>query len=91
MADGRIPGAIAVDEKTIEIRIPDDEHRPRGDPLLRVSERGVGRQDREAAEGARLHARAAAAGGIEAWAKAGHAIERGEALPDDESRITFVS
>ncbi len=70
---------------------PRPRHRPRGDPLLRVSERGVGREDREAAEGPRLHARAAAAGGIDAWAKAGHAIERGEALPDDGAASSVVS
>ncbi len=76
MADGRIPGAIAVDEKTIEIRIPDAE-----------SDREVilycaCPNEASAARIAKmLKARGFTrvrplAGGIDAWMQAGYEIER---------------
>ncbi len=75
-ADGRIPGAIAVDEKTVEIRIPDAE-----------SDREVilycaCPNEASAARIAKmLKARGFTrvrplAGGIDAWMQAGYAIER---------------
>ena len=80
MADGRIPGAVAVDEKTMAIVLPDSE-----------SDREVivycaCPNEASAARIAKmLKARGFTrvrplAGGIEAWAEAGHAIERGEAI-----------
>ena len=80
MADGRIPGAIAVDEKTMAIIIPDSE-----------SDREVivycaCPNEASAARIAKmLKARGFArvrplTGGIEAWAAAGYAIERGDAI-----------
>jgi membrane protein DedA with SNARE-associated domain/rhodanese-related sulfurtransferase len=84
--DGRIPGAIAVDEKTIEIRIPDSEsHR---EVILYCA----CPNEASAAKIAKmLKARGFARvrpleGGIDAWMKAGLAIERGESVrvaPDD--------
>ena len=76
MADGRIPGAITVDEKTVEIRIPDSE-----------SDREVilycaCPNEASAARIAKLlKARGFTrvrplAGGIDAWTQAGYAIER---------------
>ena len=80
MADGRIPGAVAVDEKTMAIVLPDSE-----------SDREVivycaCPNEASAARIAKmLKARGFTrvrplAGGIEAWAEAGYAIERGEAI-----------
>ena len=76
--DGRIPGAIAVDEKTIAIRIPDDESGrevivycacPNEASAARIAKmlktRGFTRVR-------------PLAGGIEAWMDAGYAIERGD-------------
>ncbi len=85
-ADGRIPGAIPVDEQTIEIRIPDV-----------ATDREVilycaCPNEASAAKIAKLLKTRGFTrvrpllGGIDAWAKAGHAVERG-----DESGITFVS
>ncbi|MEO8937660.1 MAG: rhodanese-like domain-containing protein [Burkholderiaceae bacterium] len=81
--DGRIPGAIAVDEKTIEIRMPETE-----------SDREVilycaCPNEASAARIAKmLKARGFTrvrplAGGIDAWTAAGHAIERGDAVALD--------
>ena len=74
--DGRIPGAIAVDEKSIAIRIPDDESGrevivycacPNEASAARIAKmlktRGFTRVR-------------PLAGGIEAWMEAGYAIER---------------
>ena len=75
-ADGRIPGAIAIDEKTVEVRIPDSD-----------SDREVilycaCPNEASAARIAKLlKARGFTrvrplAGGIDAWMQAGYAIER---------------
>lgn len=80
--DGRIPGAIAVDEKTVEIRIPDTD-----------SDREVilycaCPNEASAARIAKLlKARGFTrvrplAGGIDAWMQAGYAIEHGDAVVD---------
>ena len=77
-SDGRIPGAIAVDEKTVEVRIPDaDSHR---EVILYCA----CPNEASAAKIAKLlKARGFARvrpleGGIDAWTKAGHALDRGE-------------
>jgi membrane protein DedA with SNARE-associated domain/rhodanese-related sulfurtransferase len=75
-AEGRIPGAISVDEKTVEIRIPDDDNGrevivycacPNEASAARIAkmlkQRGFARVR-------------PLAGGIDAWAKAGYALER---------------
>ncbi len=77
-ADGRIPGAIAVDEKTVEVRIPD------ADSDREVILYCACPNEASAARIAKLlKARGFTrvrplAGGIDAWTKAGHAIERGD-------------
>jgi len=87
-ADGRIPGAIAIDETTIEVRVPESD-----------SDREVilycaCPNEASAARIAKLlKARGFTrvrplAGGIDAWEKAGHALERGDVADD---RIAFVS
>ena len=74
--DGRIPGAIAVDEKTVAIRIPDDES---GREVIVYC---ACPNEASAARIAKLlKARGFTrvrplAGGIEAWMEAGYAIER---------------
>ena len=77
-ADGRIPGAIAVDEKTVAIRIPESESGrevivycscPNEASAARIAkmlkERGFSRVR-------------PLAGGIEAWIQAGYEVERGD-------------
>lgn len=80
MADGRIPGAVAVDEKTMAIVLPDT------DADREVIVYCSCPNEASAARIAKmLKARGFTrvrplAGGIEAWAEAGHAIERGDAM-----------
>lgn len=80
IADGRIPGAIPVDEKTIEVRIPDvDSDR---EVILYCA---CPNEASAAKIAKQLKARGFTrvrplAGGIDAWVKAGHAIERGDAV-----------
>ncbi len=91
-ADGRIPGAISIDEKTIEIRIGDlDTDR---EVILYCA----CPNEASAAKIAKLlKARGFTRvrplqGGIDAWAQAGHAIERGDAAPiDDADRVVVVA
>lgn len=80
MADGRIPGAVAVDEKTMAIVLPDS------DSDREVIVYCACPNEASAARIAKmLKARGFTrvrplAGGIEAWAEAGHPVERGEEL-----------
>lgn len=77
MADGRIPGAVAVDEKTMAIVLPDS------DSDREVIVYCACPNEASAARIAKLlKARGFTrvrplAGGIEAWAEAGHPVERG--------------
>ncbi len=87
-AEGRIPGAIAVDDKTLEIHLPDL------DTGREVIVYCACPNEASAARIAKLlKARGFArvrplAGGIDAWEKAGYAVERGEAvLVDDKGLV----
>ena len=75
-ADGRIPGAIAIDEKTVEIRIPDSESDrevilycacPNEASAARIAKMLKARGFKRVRP---------LAGGIDAWMQAGYAIER---------------
>jgi rhodanese-related sulfurtransferase len=89
-ADGRIPGAIAVDEKTVEIRIP-DEHSNREVILYCACP-----NEASAARIAKLlKARGFTrvrplAGGIDAWTKAGYELER-DGLGEKLDRIRIAA
>jgi membrane protein DedA with SNARE-associated domain/rhodanese-related sulfurtransferase len=90
-ADGRIPGAIAVDEKTIEVRIPD------ADTDREVILYCACPNEASAARIAKLlKARGFTrvrplAGGIDAWTKAGHAIERGDAVALERDDVVVLT
>jgi membrane protein DedA with SNARE-associated domain/rhodanese-related sulfurtransferase len=90
--EGRIPGAILVDDKTLEIRIPDTEsHREVVVYCACPNEASAARIAKM------LKARGFArvrplAGGIDAWAKAGYAIDRGESvLAPDKDVVVLTS
>lgn len=90
-SDGRIPGAIPVDEKTVEVRIPDSES------AREVIVYCACPNEASAARIAKmLKARGFAkvrplSGGIEAWTKAGYAIDRGEAVLVPEKDVVVVT
>jgi membrane protein DedA with SNARE-associated domain/rhodanese-related sulfurtransferase len=91
LADGRIPGAIPVDEKTVEVRIPD------ADSDREVVLYCACPNEASAARIAKLlKARGFTrvrplAGGIEAWMEAGYALERGEALPLSTEEVVVLA
>ncbi len=87
LADGRIPGAIAVDEKTIEVRIPEtDSDRevilycacPNEVSAARIAKLLKARGFKRVRP---------LAGGIDAWMQAGHAIESGARV---EAKVALV-
>jgi membrane protein DedA with SNARE-associated domain/rhodanese-related sulfurtransferase len=78
LLDGRIPGAIPVDEKTVEIRIPDSESDrevilycacPNEASAARIAKMLKARGFKRVRP---------LAGGIDAWMQAGYAIEHGD-------------
>ena len=78
LLDGRIPGAIAVDERTVEIRIPDSESDrevilycacPNEASAARIAKLLKARGFKRVRP---------LAGGIDAWMQAGYAIEHGD-------------
>jgi membrane protein DedA with SNARE-associated domain/rhodanese-related sulfurtransferase len=77
-ADGRIPGAISIDESTIEVRIPDlESHREVILYCACPNEASAARIAKLLKARGFSHVRPLA-GGIDAWEKAGYAIERGD-------------
>jgi rhodanese-related sulfurtransferase len=91
MAEGRIPGAITVDEKTIEVRIAD------ADSDREVVLYCACPNEASAARIAKLlKARGFTrvrplAGGIDAWLEAGYAIERGDAVPISTEDVVVLA
>ncbi len=74
-ADGRIPGAVAVDEKTVEVRIPDADS-GREVILYRAVPTRRRRRIAKLLDARGFTRVRPLAGPIDAWTKAGHAIER---------------